>query len=183
MRLLLLICLGLMVGCSSSTLQPPKYYVLNGTPTYVMPAEAEQSHALINIRSVVLSDYLKSSNIVLQVSDHELFFSSNNLWAEPLQVGITKVLESDLPRVVEAEKSYQLDLQIDYFHIIDQDAVILAGSYTLEESRSGRLSKQRFVLRESLDDSGYEYAVSKMSSVLRKLSVDIASRAEEISPH
>ena len=86
--LLLLMSLVVLAGCSSQTLQPPKYYVLSGTPTSFTKLADVDSKTNIAVHSVTLSDYLQSSNIVLQISDHELFFSANHLCAETLQSGI-----------------------------------------------------------------------------------------------
>lgn len=171
--ILLLISLIVLAGCSSQTLQPPKYYVLSGTPAVLIPQQ--EKHPLIEVQSIALSDYLQSSNIVLQISDHELFFSANHLWAEPLQVGIEKVLVNRLASSQELsdEPALQLDVKIDYFHIVDRDAVILSGSYVIANSAGETLLRQRFDLREPLNNSGYEYAVSVMSSILGTLSQKI----------
>lgn len=174
--LLLLISLVMLAGCSSQTLQPPKYYVLSGTPAQLIPNKA--LHPAIEVRSIALSDYLQSSNIVLQVSDHELFFSANHLWAEPLQVGIEKVLVNRLSitQALSDEPALLLDVNIDYFHIVDRDAVILSGSYVVENQAGDKLVRERFALRQALNNSGYEYAVSVMSSVLGILSQEIATK-------
>lgn len=174
--ILLLISLVMLAGCSSQTLQPPKYYVLSGTPAQLIPHKA--LHPAIEVRSIALSNYLQSSNIVLQVSDHELFFSANHLWAEPLQVGIEKVLINRLSSTQELSDApaLLLDLKIDYFHIVDRDAVILSGSYVVENQAGDKLVSERFALREALNHSGYEYAVSVMSSVLGALSQEIATK-------
>lgn len=178
--ILLLISFLMLAGCSSQTLQPPKYYVLSGSPGQLTPHKT--LHSVIEVHSIVLSDYLQSSNIVLQVSDHELFFSANHLWAEPLQVGIEKVLLNRFSNTQDltTNEALQLDLNIDYFHIVDRDAVILSGSYSVENRAGDTWVRERFALREPLNDSGYEYAVSVMSSILGALSQEIA---EKVAAH
>ncbi|SBS32418.1 hypothetical protein MAQ5080_02258 [Marinomonas aquimarina] len=174
--ILLLVTMMLVVGCSSPTLQPPKYYVLSGTPMQLIPHKVQ--HPAVEVRSVALSDYLQSANIVLQVSDHELFFSANHLWAEPLQVGIEKVLSNRLSQTQSLSDvpALLLDVNIDYFHIVDRDAVILSGNYVVESQTGANLVRERFTLREPLNHSGYEYAVSVMSSILGALSQEIAAK-------
>lgn len=164
-------------GCSTTTLEPPKYYVLSGAPTAALPsAEATR---LVTLDSIVLADYLESSNIVLQVSDHELFFSTNHLWAEPLKVGIEKALSKQVALTSVTESAaVHLDVVVDYFHIIDQDSVILAGSYTLQEAGKP-LSMQRFSLSEPLQNSGYHYAVSVMSTLVGRLGQTISQQVSD----
>jgi len=170
--LLLLISIVALAGCSSPTLQPPKYYVLSGMPNF---SASEVVHQIpIEVRSVVLSDYLQSSNIVLQISDHELFFSANHLWAEPLQIGIEKLLANHLSSSSDLQMTpLKLDVQVDYFHIVDLDAVILSGRYGVDGEDGESLITERFSLRQPLKNSGYEYAVSVMSSILKELSIQI----------
>ncbi|MBJ7550834.1 PqiC family protein [Marinomonas ostreistagni] len=184
--LLVLIGIAILAGCSSQTLQPPKYYVLNGAPAHLSASALNQ--VPLTVRSVILSEYLQSSNIVLQVSDHELFFSANNLWAEPLQVGIKKALENNLSAAGNLQDaSFQLDLNVDYFHIIDQDSVILSGDFSVFDEQGRVTLKDHFALRHPLNNSGYEYAVSIMSATLKSLSEKIAAsinkNAEVLAEH
>lgn len=177
--ILILVGSLLLTACSSATLQPPKYYVLSGQPASVSQLSVDDSD--IEVKSVILAEYLKSSNMVLQVSEHELFFSTNNLWAEPLQVGIEKTLNNYLATPAQHSKNVlSLVVQIDYFHTIDQDSVILAGRYWLENSAGDRVLTMPFSLSEPLNGSGYSYAVARMSGLLKLLAEDVQQKANAL---
>ncbi|MBM6551578.1 PqiC family protein [Marinomonas ostreistagni] len=169
------LCMVLLSACATSTLEPPKYYVLNGAPK---ATESTQQVTPIELSSITLAEYLQSSNMVLQVSEHELFFSTNHLWAEPLQVGIEKALANQLWLVQDASQAaLELELNVDYFHIIDQDSVILAGHYSVE-GQDGTLTQQRFSLQQPLNESGYPYAVSVMSELVERLGKEILQQVQ-----
>lgn len=173
--MMLLLCAITLAGCTTATLEPPKYYVLSGVPSELQSIDQAQQ---VKLGKVAVADYLKSSNIVLQISDHELFFSTNHLWAEPLQVGIEKALANQLGFVaMTTTETLTVDLVIDYFHIIDQDSVILAGSFALKESGEV-VDWQSFSLSEPLQNSGYHYAVSVMSELVSRLAEDIREQAK-----
>lgn len=181
--ILVLVTALLLTACSSSTLQPPKYYVLTGQPLALSePSELVNTPA-IKVQSVILAEYLKSSNMVLQVSEHELFFSTNNLWAEPLQVGIEKTLNNYLPIPSQSTTEVlSLSVEIDYFHTIDQNSVILAGRYWLENSAGEKVIVAPFSLSEALKGSGYNYAVARMSDLLKLLAEDVRQKAASLTP-
>ena len=167
----------LLSGCATTTLELPKYYVLSGAPS--TSAVQDELSTQVTLDNIALADYLRTSNMVLQVSDHELFFSTNHLWAEPLKVGIEKALSRHVSLTTVGETSpIHLDLVIDYFHVIDQDSVILAGNFALKEDGKP-LKKQRFSLSEPLNRSGYHYSVSVMSELVDRLGSDISKQIEE----
>ncbi|WP_067095804.1 PqiC family protein [Marinomonas atlantica] len=172
-----LLCVLALSGCSTTTLEPPKYYVLSVAPSTLI--DREEDSIQVTLDNIKLAGYLQSSNMVLQVSDHELFFSSNHLWAESLKVGIEKTLAQHVSLTSTGETSpIYLDIVIDYFHTIDQDSVILAGSFALREA-SKPVKRQSFSLSEPLSRSGYHYSVSVMSDLVDQLGRDISQQVEE----
>ena len=98
------VLLATLAACSVlPSPEPPRYeYVVLTTQLAGAPAGASAAVAIDRIR---LPAYLERSELVTRVSDNRLEFSPRARWAEPLQVGVPRVLAEALAaaavRVVE----------------------------------------------------------------------------------
>ena len=182
-----LVLLLFLSACTATSVDQPRYFVLSAEPAAheESSSPATGSGPRLLLQNVQLADYLQSANLILQVSEHEFHFSPTHLWAEPLAVGIGRALSSAEPGIslaapgkISSNYDALLKLHVDYFHIVDGEAVILAGSFTLEDPTQLKTSlTRRFDLRKPLLDSGYPYAVNAMSTLIRELARSIASAA------
>ncbi|MGN7610650.1 PqiC family protein [Magnetococcales bacterium HHB-1] len=94
----LLIMFFSLTGCVISNEQevPPRFYLLTARH-HNQPASDEILHfPLIEVSSVRLPDYLKSSRLVGHLSDHEIFHYEDHQWAEGLTENIGRVVEENI---------------------------------------------------------------------------------------
>lgn len=127
---------------------PTKYYVLSDIP---VPAAQVTSGARIGLSTVRLEGYLKRREMVVRSGGNEVEFRDYRRWAEPLDAGITRVVQARLlgsPKVAQVfAEPFPLDQERDYDVSIEvrscEGTVGRSGSYgasfsaTVEVSTAG----------------------------------------------
>ena len=80
----------LVLGCAATP--PPRVYLLSP------PAQnlAEPRAGAVQLKSVILPDYLDTTDMMLRIAPHEVQVSATAQWAERLSAGITRALRADL---------------------------------------------------------------------------------------
>jgi uncharacterized protein len=190
---------GLMMvlaGCGSGV--PMRSYEL-GSPTPAATGTwSEVGLPVIELKTVLVPDYLDSSDILRRSGANELIASPTGRWGERLSLGLTHALASDLaarlPHTVittnpEAEPTRQLLVDVDNFEIDTDGACRLtarwrfaAGNGTPIPSAAGNgtpiPSGEHGSFSEtarSLDDGAIAAA---MSRAVDQLAGQIAAQAE-----
>lgn len=186
-RLILCLLVMTLTACSSKPLSL-NYYVLSTplastsqavTPTGVLAA---QTHVLL--QPVLLADYLNQSSLVMQIADHQMYFSRQDIWAERLDKAIQKTLLQDLnhsqrhqyrayPGVNTESNPLSLTVQIDYFHATFKSTVALAGRYWITDPRTQKSVEKTFNFSQVLKQDGYSHAVQQQRELLRLLATEI----------
>jgi len=90
----------LLAGCKilpDATVDPTRYYVLSG-PVTTEPSVAHPTGAhQIGLRPVELAGYLRNhKDMIVRTGANELRFQEFALWAEPLELGVNRVLKEQL---------------------------------------------------------------------------------------
>jgi len=177
-----------VTGCSSNTpTQKSRYYLLN---SHKLTPKATDKTTLSARKPVVISvlelpAYLHQPYLVLQLDAHQLHYARFDMWAEPLQIGLSKALLSDLNE--EGQKAQyiasmsdipvaglnEVMIQIDYFHPNNHSKVTLSGHYWTK--KEGKISsiQHPFSFELSLTQDGYGHAVSKMRQLVGLLAQKI----------
>ncbi|BFM07704.1 PqiC family protein [Halioxenophilus aromaticivorans] len=177
MKVFFTICASLMLmACASGAANLPKYFTLSAP---VIEASADNGSSdgrgggLLLLKSISVANYLSRASIALQLSENELYYSSSNLWAEPLGEGIERALVAYANGGIQAHNSVpelpEVTLNIDYFHIVDGKAVVLSGHYIIERHNSEDIRFTNFSFQLPLKGSGYSYGVSRMSELVKML--------------
>jgi uncharacterized lipoprotein YmbA len=105
------------------------------------------SRPVLQLRRVLVPDYLDTTDILERVGQYQLKSSSTGRWGERLSLGITHALGSDLAirlpmnRVTfdhPAEKSVrQILVSVDRFDVWGDGHCVLTANWSLLESHSG----------------------------------------------
>lgn len=91
-QLLAFVCV-LLGACQSA---PPKHYFMLTAPSN-QPAQVQQAiDTLIGIGPIELAEYLARPQLAVQKADGSINLLVNNVWAEPLDRGIARILAMNL---------------------------------------------------------------------------------------
>jgi uncharacterized lipoprotein YmbA len=176
LSILLLATIGLW-GCSSgpNTIQ---YYVLEDI--HVPAVKKYQNPSLIVLHPPLLSAYLDQSSLVMQLSDHQLYYASQHIWAQSLRDSLASIMLSDLnamgqsyevisahdPRAANAE--YQLKINIEHLLPNQDEGVILSGQYWISAySSENVIARDTFGHSVPLNEDGFANAVAQMRQAVR----------------
>jgi uncharacterized lipoprotein YmbA len=184
--LLIGICLFL-ASCSTSNVKQVNYYLLNGTNSVNHSAVVTQQSIKVVVQKIRLAEYLTQSNLAMQINDHQLHYSRQHAWAEPLDNAISKALLTDLNEQqsdivflnkddpLALEHQYELVLQFDHLIATDKSTVITSGTYWLVSMNENKVTnhQKRFSLEKRLTENGYLHSVSQLRMLLSELSSQI----------
>lgn len=187
---ILAICLCmLLISCTSNPLSV-RYYLLH-TPEGNLSTTTDSEKPIVVLHSLNVADYLRQTSLIMQIDQHELYYSRENVWAENLQSSFYKALLQDLnatgqrnyvtssaPEAMEATTSIKIDLS--HFHATDNSTVISSGRYWLTgnehqliENKKHALSSHTFFFESELKQDGYAQAVRQLRTLVTSLSKQI----------
>ena len=97
-KLIGLLTIGLIsvAGCTTSPVENVDYFILSNGDIPNSTQARTQQKAKILVDKVSLPSYLDTSNMAMQLNDHQLYYSKQHFWAEPLKIGIVNALVEDL---------------------------------------------------------------------------------------
>lgn len=182
----------LAVGCAALRPQvdTTRFFVL--TPLSEMGAGVETQPALeglaLGLGPVELPEYLDRPQMVRRRGSHQVEVSENDRWAEPLEVGFTRVLGKNLvnllglqsvvgyPWPVTQELDYQVQVDVLRFEATEEGAAELAARWWVKDGETKRvlLARDVHVKRPAASATG-DASVAALSEALGEISRDIAS--------
>jgi uncharacterized lipoprotein YmbA len=174
----------LLSGCSTSSKVPSEtnYYLLNSQSVAKPLVIINQTVA---VKVLELPAYLHQPHLVMQLNKHQLHYARFDMWAEPLQSGITKALIHDLNLnnkhiqfvangfLSDNNKANKLIVRVDYFHPSTASKVILSGVFWKESSESQNIVQQPFSFELLLDEDGYTHAIAQMRQLISTMSESV----------
>ncbi len=181
-----ILSIGILLQACTSPAQKINYYLLHTVSVDTVKKVNPQSPRII-LSKIQLADYLRPDSLVLQLGEHELFYSPKDIWAETLQTSISKALLFDLNQqsndyqylnhtsANQGSASYELILQIDHFLATDKSQVVAAGKYWLLNRETGeQILFEPFYLQQVLNKDGYPHAVEQLRTLVLALSHEIS---------
>ena len=181
----------LLISCTSEPLNV-RYYLLH-TPQNKVDIKSDVAKPIVVVQSLKIADYLRQSNLVLQVDEFELHYSRQDVWAEELESSFYNALLQDLntygqrnyvaassPEAISAATT--IHLKLEHFHATDASIVVSSGGYWLSvndlkagENKKLTTTSHSFYFESELTQDGYSHAVEK----LRTLVGNLASKIEK----
>jgi hypothetical protein len=176
----LTVTLLLLAGCGSTPRS--NYYMLSadasGQPGSAGPA--------IGVGPVLVPEYLKGREMVLNRSEHKLELADYDRWAEPLDAGVTRVVAVNLAVLLDTQNvqsfPWRRDAIPDYAVRIAVVQLAVQGSearlvaeYTVADPRQGEPVSQHIRnFTTSTNAADPERVAAAYSQLLLELSEDIA---------
>ena len=190
-RLSVLILLFTLAACSTSKAPMKQFYMLN-SHTPLISASPKEVKRVVVVDRILLADYLKRPNLVMQIEGNQLYYSDIDLWAENLQTGIHNTLLAWLnDKATETRfiaynspdatgNLERLVISIERFMPTDQGQVITSGQYwhVNKAQTDGLTSQESFAFTSELSQQGYSHSVTLLAEQLLKLSHQIINDIE-----
>jgi uncharacterized lipoprotein YmbA len=183
------LCVVLLVGCTSKPLSV-RYYLLY-TPENKVPVISNDAKPIAVLKSLDVADYLRQSSLVMQVAQHELYYSRQDVWAEKLQSSFYKALLQDLnatgqrnyvasfsPSATHA--AVDITVKLEHFHATDSSTVVSSGRYWLsvnerqtDKNNDLATTSHSFFFESQLKQDGYAHSVEQLRTLVHSLSKQI----------
>lgn len=186
---LLATTLSLLTGCG--TTPPTHFYVLSSAA----PLDDIHSDGLsLGVGPVKVANYLDRVQIALK-TDNALMVDDFNHWAEPLAVGVQRVMMEELAvqlgtvNVVQfpwrADEVPDLRVKILVLELnrIDDKAIIKAAWSLARTDTREKLYQGVETLEQAVHHPGYDALVRAYSSLLHELSISMASVIRDQAAH
>ena len=178
----------LLLGCSSGP--PRSIYVLGRQENSVAGVTSDAGRPVVELKSVLLPDYLDTTDILLRDGQNEVKASPTGRWGERLSIGVTRMLAQTLNKrvtgvVVErSDTSRQpartLLINVSAFDIWPDRRCILSARWTIlgEDGRSlGAGERATVITSVAPSSNGIEdvAVVQAMNAALEQLADHVAS--------
>lgn len=175
-----------LTSCTSSQVSQVNYYLLDqADASDAIPAMEDNKEAVV-LDEVKLANYLKKSNLSIQLEEHRLYYSRDHLWAEPLHLAISRTLQKDLNQ--RSEDYYyisvkhpnsqhinrKLIVQFDHFAATSQSQAVISGKYWMvQEDKPEKTMERAFSISTPLVKDGFPHSVSRLRQLVTELSNEI----------
>ena len=192
--LAILLALILVAGCFSD--HPKRVYILTEPVDFPADPGTEVSgQPVLELRRVLIPDYLDTTDIRMRVGEHELRSSPTGRWGERLSLAITRALRRDLAarlpmdRVIlgtaERPGARQISVTVEIFEVWPDGHCMLEATWAIfDGSHRAVLTTGRDQISApapSGNTTGDERIVVGMADALSKLADGIASTAKGLS--
>ncbi|MBE6442276.1 MAG: membrane integrity-associated transporter subunit PqiC [Desulfovibrio desulfuricans] len=173
-----LVLLLLLAACGRSA--PTRYYLLESAHT---PLQADALPAAnLRVAQVTVPNYLDRNGIVSRADGSpELVVSQFHAWAEPVAVGVRRLMQEGLGAPLLAAgvnvPAPGDDAAADYILFVDVQrldgdfnaSAVLEARWTLRDSRDNTLGKGIYADREEVPGTAYDTLAAAESRMLRRM--------------
>lgn len=186
-----------VLGCSTAPVKI-NHYLLNTPKGGVVQKELDLP--LVLIKQVNIADYLRQANLVILLTQHEVYYSPQDVWAESLQSSFTQALLEELNNArthhyigvnspLAALASSTISIDLAHFHSTHLSTVVQSGRYwitttsnKLIEKSDTAITEQKFYFELDLQQDGFAHAVDKLRETVTLLAQQI-NREIVAMPH
>jgi uncharacterized lipoprotein YmbA len=189
--LVLLLASALLTGCGllrAPTVTPVRFYVL--TPTVAPPTSA--GSLAVGLGPIAFPGYLERPELAARVGGNQIAYDENARWAQPLRGNFTRVLATDLSRLLGSDRIFVFPwygtTKIDYTVTIDvtrfetqaDGSVALVAAWTVSRDREHPLTSGLADLRQS--GGSAEQVAAGLSALTAQLAQQIATAISASTP-
>lgn len=146
--ILLITAIGLLSGCASQLLDPPKdavrYFLLLNENT---PEGTPPQQRAIEITAVRVPDFLRSDKMVVRSGSHEIEFRAFQRWAEAPETAFPRMLQKALDAQQMARQlqpgpaPLQLLVDLEHFEGTTGGTIAFSGSWQISGLPGGSLRR------------------------------------------
>ena len=181
-----LAALGLVLTACGSGDPPAVTYVLGPPPSMHASVEPLIGRPAVEVKPVLLPDYLDVSDLMVRRSDNVVAPSSTGRWGERLSVGVTRALTLDLQqRLPSADvtsiaplhrAALQVLVEVEAFEPRAEGAVVLMARWQVVDAASGGLlAGERVSLTEQSMGNSDAAMAAGMSRAVDEFATPVAA--------
>ncbi len=183
-RFVAALLLLLVTACSATA--PSHHYLLRAAES--LPAS--NSRIGVGVGPISIPEYLQRDNLVLSGSGSRLDIRSHERWAEPLDQGIGRVLALNLAGLLQTQDvqsypwhprrqpAYAVKLRVLELDAGEREARMVAEWLLLTPADDAAVERRLVQLTEPLQTGSADAVASAYSSILHRLSEEIAAAIE-----
>lgn len=178
-----------------SVTSPSQYYVLSPIKDTSMVAFPDVSKVqVIGVGPITFPKYLNRSQLIRFSSNNEVVVEEFNRWAEPLDQNLTRVLRTNLTRLLPTSYGigypwkrsmnvrFQVILDIHQFETDPDGSVIMKAHWAIFNLTKDKKLEvaHKFSYNKKIDGVDYAKIVAAQSIALEALSRDIAKEMQKL---
>ena len=180
-----------LAGCLGGPSPPTNFYMLSPMDQTQAGATAATAEGRIRIGlvTVAVPEYLNRNQIVVNLNDTIYQLAEFDLWAEPLNENLTRVLEENLTYLLQShlidvfmasDSSIPADylLEVDVLRLdgnLGDQVTLIAQWALLDAEEDDLIVMRRSQYQEPTADNTYKELVLAKSRTIEKLSLDMAA--------
>jgi len=181
-----LLVVALLAGCASSP--PSKFYTLSGPPS---PAAPVAGTSLV-VGPVAIPAVVDRAEIVVTVSDNEVWIDEFNRWAAPLTDNIALAAAANLAASLGNANvavlsqaigggDYSIAIEVQRFESAPGAYALVDALYSVRRNADGRTASGRTTDRQVPADKTYDALAAAHSRAIARLANDIAGAVRQLS--
>ena len=178
------VLLTILAGCVTTS--PPVSYIQLSDKS-VSPGSSPSPRVMLD--AVVVPDFLLRNELLMRVDEHRLRYNTSARWAEPVDIGVQRVLTARLSAALDSYAvfsfpdshsgilDWRVDIAVRNFEAIGEDVVLTADVQL--HPREGRTAIiERFDARKRLSSLDPAVVAAGLSALLGQLADGIAARIQ-----
>lgn len=177
--------LAMLAGCVTTA--PPISYIQLSDES--VPLGTSNSPAVL-VDAVAVPDFLLRNELLMRIDEHRLRYNTSARWAEPIDIGVQRVLTSRLSAALDSfavfsfpsgrsgrNLDWRIDVALRNFEAIGTD-VVLKADLQLHPRDEQDVIIEHFEARQRLANSDPTAVAAGLSALLGQLADAIAARIE-----
>lgn len=182
-----------LAGCVGGVSPPSRYYLLAADPGVAADTRIAVPNGLsVAVGPVTVPTYLDRNQIVTRRTPYQLDLAEFDIWAEPLDENLARVLVEDLSRVLGTDHVLSFNekrgAEVDFEVAVDVEAMDatsgreaeLVARWTVTKGRE-HLFTRRSRLHAPLTDRDFATLAAAMSRNVAELGVEIATAIGQLA--
>ena len=179
----MLAIVGVLAGCADN--RPTNYYALQSLSGPVAPPTG--SVTTVGVAPVTIPDYLRRQELVSRAGLNRLNVNEFNLWAEPVDAAVTRILADDLGILLKDQKvaidtdrsadtNYMLSVDVRRFEGDGAGNCVLFALWALRGANNDTvIGRGGLDLKEPIQGEGEDALTAAMNKALEALGRQVAA--------
>ena len=182
------VLLAALALAACATTPPSRFYTLSGA---VPPASATSPLSIV-VGPVTIPAVVDRPEIVIAVSENEVWLDEYNRWAGPLGEAIAVAAAEDLAAALgtlrataavqaATDADYRVSVEVQRFESAPGAYALLDALFTVRRTSDGRSASGRTTAREVPEDKSYAQLAAAHSRAIARLAQDIAATTRTLA--
>jgi uncharacterized lipoprotein YmbA len=168
-----------LAACASTP--PSRFYTLSAPPTPASPAGSVS----VSVGPVTIPAVVDRPEIVVTISDHEVWLDEFNRWASPLGEAIALAVAENLAVQLDSTQmslssaglpaEYRVGVEVQRFESVPGSYALLDAVFIVRRGSGAQTANGRTTAREPALERGYDAIAAAHSRAVSRLGRDIGA--------